>query len=180
VIEVESRQASEVRSDIGLCSDDFTETYELIGSELVRLIFRRSIGRLLEKGLVGPEVRPARSLRSGADSVAPVVAIREASSWPSHDRDIEFHEAISKVPSNAANVRHLGIFTNPYSVVDDPAYVLDEVAMEFRINYPNWLLDQNFHLIINRFGCSRGKTDRSYGHAFFKKIPPIRGSPLFT
>src|SRR5436190_1773930 len=78
-----------------------------------------------------------------ADPVAPVVAVRETAAGPADDRRLCFSQLVDERLANAADVRHLRVFTHPHAVVHDSAEVLDEVSVDLRRDRADRFADQN-------------------------------------
>src|SRR5215475_14415147 len=81
---------------------------------------------------VYPEVRAARAVFARPDAIAPVVAVGEASARPPDDARLDSpHRFDDRLP-DAADVGNLRVLAYPDSVVDHAAQMLDEMAVDFR------------------------------------------------
>src|SRR5262245_44146092 len=98
-----------------------------------------------------------------ADSVAPVITVREASARPPEIRRSDGFHVIDKLFSNPIDIRNPRVFSDPDPVVNHPAEMLDEMAVDMRANLgPRRLrCDLDFRV------CSEGRTqsgEKSGGH----------------
>ena len=106
------------------------EAKEFVSAELVGL------------GLFTPASEAARATRSRTDSIAPVVFVGEAASWPPHYHRTELADMFDQGGSNAVNVRNLRVRSDPNSVVDDTADVFSKLAVKSRTDRRDWLVEQ--------------------------------------
>src|SRR5262249_35713553 len=100
---------------------------------MIGLVFPRPIrGALRPFRRVYPEVRATRAIFAGPDAVAPIVAVGEASTGPTDDARLDPLHRFDQRLSDAADVRDLRVFADPDAVVDHAAQVFGEMAVDFR------------------------------------------------
>jgi hypothetical protein len=120
---------ADVRREIRLGADEPAQAQELVRAELVAL------HRVTSLGHAGfPVVVAARPLAGRADAVAPVVAVGEAAPGPAEVRGADALHVVHELLPDAAEVGDPRIGADPDAVVDDTAEVLDEVAVDVRVD----------------------------------------------
>src|SRR5262245_13029036 len=113
--------------------------HELVRAELVCVVDLRAIG--IFSGLENPGVRAPRTFAARPNAAPPVVPIGEASAGPAHHAGLNLSHLFDQRASDAADVGNFRFLAHPNAVVDDAAKVLDEVAINFRRNRSDWLVD---------------------------------------
>ena len=80
----------------------------------------------------------------------PVIAVGEAAAGPAHYGDMDLLQAIDHLFANAVDVGDARAFAYPYSVIDDAAKLLGELAIDFGGDGVNAFIEQDFDM---RVGC---------------------------
>jgi hypothetical protein len=79
---------------------------------------------------LAPEGGALGTFVDGPKPIMPVVAIGEAAAGPAQDGGLDLAHGVEKGLADAALVGDSGFFAHPDAVVDDPAEMLDEVAVD--------------------------------------------------
>ena len=112
-----------------------------------------------------PIVVSTGSFRRIANSIAPVISVREAA-VPAIEsgRPLNALHVVDKLLANTIDIRNLRITPNPDTVVDNPAKMLDKLAVKMGTDLRSRLPDRNLDLGIRckSWNCS-GK--QSHGGA---------------
>ena len=122
-----------------MTADEFAEVDEFIGAEVVG--FRAS-----------PEVGAAGALLGGADAIAPIVAVGETASGITDDRGFDLAHVVDEIFADTVDVGDFGIAADPDAVVDDATEVFGEVAVDFRGDHAEGLVEEDFDAGVGRVG----------------------------
>src|SRR5262245_18335691 len=100
---------------------------------MIGVVFPRAVRRPFRPfPRVYPEFRTARAVFARPDAVAPIVAVGETPSRPpDYARLDSIHRLDDRLP-DASDVGNHRVFAYPYAVVDHASQVLDEMAVDFR------------------------------------------------
>jgi hypothetical protein len=79
-------------------------------------------------------VDAGRTRRCGADPVLPVIGIGEATARPADHRHLDLAQRRDDVATDATDVRDRGIGADPDALIDPAAEMLDEMAVDVRID----------------------------------------------
>jgi hypothetical protein len=77
-----------------------------------------------------PEVSAPRTLVSGADAVAPVIAVGKASAGIAHHRGFDLPHLLDQFFADTINVWNFGLLTHPEAVVNHSAKIFREVTVD--------------------------------------------------
>src|SRR5438270_10682829 len=133
--------------------------HELVRAEVVRIVDLRAVGILSR--IANPEIRAARPFAARADAIVPVVAISETPTRPTQPAGLELPHLFDQGASNAADVGDLGFLAYPNTVVNYAAQVFDEVAINFRSDSSNRLVDKHFNVSVGGSGRARRQQRRA-------------------
>ena len=115
--------------DVLALSDELAEPGELVCTKMIRIVLLRSIRSLRKVGRIRPEVSAPGSSIPRAHTIAPVVAVGEASARPADHGRLQAFQILDERFSNTVNVWDFRVLSNPDAVVDATPEVLREVSV---------------------------------------------------
>ena len=77
-----------------------------------------------------PEVSASRTLVSGADAIAPVIAVSKASAGITHHRGLDLPHLLDQLFADAIDVGNSGLLAYPDAVVDHSSKIFREVTVD--------------------------------------------------
>src|SRR5271168_1126394 len=137
MIKIKRGKTPQVGCEIRLCSGQPAKPHELIGAEFIRFEELRPF--VVQPDRIGinlPEVGAARPLRSFTNPIFPVVAIREAASWQTNDRNMNLLHNVYQLRTYAVLVCDFRFLSNPHAVVNHAANMFCKLAIDVRRNLP--------------------------------------------
>src|SRR5262245_51409576 len=144
IVKLPGRARTDVGREVRFRADQATEPYELVNAELVGL--RRM---LAGRHPMLPEVVSPGTFSCRADTVAPMVAVGEASARPAEIRSADSLHVINELLANPVVVRNPGIASDPNAVIDHAAEMLDEMPVQMRVDNCAWFVRRYFDFDIS-------------------------------
>ena len=161
MIKIKRGKTAQVRCEIRLCSGQPAKPHELIGAEFIGFEELRPFVVQPDRIVINlPEIGTARPLRSFTNPIFPVVAIREAASWPTNDRNMNLLHHVHQLRTDAVLVGDFRFLSNPHAVVNHAADMFCELAIDIRRNLPQRFVQKDLNAGVG-VSCPDMRTGKS-------------------
>jgi hypothetical protein len=131
VIEIKRGETAHICCEVRLCLGEPAKADEFIRAKSVG--FEDLQAFLMQSHRITinlPKVSPPRPLRGLADTVLPVIAVGEATPWPTNNRKMNLLHHGHQLRTNAVVVGDLRSLPNPYAVVNHSPNVFRKLAVD--------------------------------------------------
>src|SRR5699024_5772454 len=145
------RARADVSVHVGVGAEQFAQCHEFVRAEVVVL-----------HDVAPVRVDHAGTFRTGADAVAPVVLLGEATAGPAQVRDPQLSQCLHDVASDPTLVGDVGVLTDPEPSVDAPPQVFGEVAVQVAADGGSGQVEVDDGGRAHR-GSSRGCESHAFG-----------------
>src|ERR1700675_3903181 len=137
------RTGSHVGREIGFGVAQTAQLQELVKAETVGLGFIKSFGHTRLPIVIG-----TRPFWGTAAPLAPMVSVSETATGPPIVGDADALHVVDELPPDSPDIGNLRIGSDPDTVVDDTAQMLDELAIYMRADLRPIRLDRNLDVGI--------------------------------